>query len=356
MSLYSAMPKKLTHPEDGAKILWNLKQLGIIAASFLAGVVVTSWFDTMRGSMHPLNEQGATTQKIASGVNIPYVNFSGSAKDPPDLLVPSDETISQEISRLLPTPYKLKALDIVDPNIAIGGKSYSLDLLSVTLKNSKVTTAANELRRALPLPTPVLVVGMPKAGTSSIHAFFLDSGHTSVHWRNDIPNSPWRVGTCMKQAADAGLPLMKSCGNYSVYAQMDVTDPHIPDTGCHYPQILNLPELHKEAPNATFILNRRNFTDWASSVYRWDVKGRDQLGDRWVACKPFGPPSTSAEDLIQWHKEQIQRVRQFVLDHPTHALVEVDIQDAGAGDLMSKAFGVDVKYWGQANKNVKKYG
>lgn len=347
------------------KIIWNIKQLGIIAASVLVGVVVISWFDTMRGSMHPLNEQGATTEKVLSGgkeisgVNDDALNVNASAVGPQDLPVTSDGTdavISQEASRLLPTPYKLLAPDIVDPNIAIGGKSYSLDLLNVTLQNTKLATAANELLRALPLPKPVLVVGLPKAGTSSIHSFFLDSGHSSVHWKNGVPNTPWRVGTCMKQAADAGKPLIAWCGNYSVYAQMDVTDPQLPDTGCHYPQITFLLELHQEAPNATFILNRRNFTDWASSVYRWDVKGRDQLGERWVACKPFGPSSTSREELIQWHKDQIQRVRQFVLDHPTHALVEVDIQDAAAGGLMSKAFGVDIKYWGQANKNIKNYG
>ena len=46
-----------------------------------------------------------------------------------------------------------------------------------------------------------------------------------------------------------------------------------------------------------------------------------------------------------------EKVRQFVLDHPSHALVEVPILDPNAGKILGDAFGLDATYWGQVNGN-----
>eukprot|EP00957_Ditylum_brightwellii_P152063 11578227-Ditylum_brightwellii.AAC.1 len=77
------------------------------------------------------------------------------------------------------------------------------------------------------------------------------------------------------------------------------------------------------------------------------------MDNRLAQCKPFGPKSASQEDLIAWHQDQIQRVRQFVLDHPSHALIEVDIEDVAAGQRMSQAFGIPEAFWGQSNTNLR---
>lgn len=237
----------------------------------------------------------------------------------------------------------------VNPDIVIGSKSYSLE------------SGFEGLEALLPLPKPIIVVGMPKAGTSTIHDFFSKSGSRSVHFRtggrigkkkrpySDVSD---RIGNCMHNATLAGLPLLKTCGDFEVWAQIDITDPTRKGSHCFYPQITQLQRLHEEAPRATFILNRRNFTSWANSVGRW-TDGMGGLAQRLASepCQPFGPKSADQQDLIDWHVQQVQRVRQFVRDHPTHALIEVDIEDPDSGLRMEKAFHINASYWGHANVN-----
>ena len=134
---------------------------------------------------------------------------------------------------------------------------------------------------------------------------------------------------------------------------MDVTSPDNPSQGCYFPQISNLNELSNEAPAATFILNRRNMTAWYRSIH--NHMGGTMYGEafdsRLTRCNTtWSPNSTRMEDMIAWHQAQIEQVRQFVLAHPTHALIEPDIQSPMAGRQMSIAFGIsNSSCWGRAN-------
>jgi len=193
------------------------------------------------------------------------------------------------------------------------------------------------------LPTPILLVGMPKTGTTSIHAFFKRSGYRSSHYKciNDL-----LCGLCIKVAIEKGKPPLKSCGDYEVWAQMDVEN-----LGqCYFPQIQNLDILHQEAPNATFILSHRNMTRWARSVENWVGRIRS-MAARLAKCKG-GPKSKNAEDLIQWHLEHIERIRTFVKDHPSHKLVEINIEDPNAGEIMARHFGSSALNWAHENDSL----
>ena len=267
--------------------------------------------------------------------------------------------------------YPLLPASVINPNVIIRGHSY--DLLS-SIRNAN-TTAAVALDALLPLPAPIIVVGMPKAGTSSITTFFrklygpnnnetLADKHVS-HWR--VPHKePWEyIGLCLIQSwndTDAhrhrnlnhpptAPTALQECGNFSVWAQMDICrNPY----DCHFPQITHLDHIHREYPNATFILNRRHFGRWYSSVQRWmpdSQRPQGNLAERLARCAD-GPLSPKRDDVIQWHKEQIERVRYFVWQHPTHALLEVDIEDGRAGDFLAKAFRGNTSFWEQTNKNA----
>lgn len=207
------------------------------------------------------------------------------------------------------------------------------------------TMAAGKVERLL--PTPILVVGMPKTGTSSVHAFFERSGYRSSHYRciNHI-----YCGLCMKVAVQAGSPPLKSCGDYEVWAQMDVEN-----LGqCYFPQIHNLEVLHQEAPNATLLLTYRNMTHWAKSVRNW-VGGVRSMAARLAKCDG-GPISKGSEDLIEWHLAHIERIRRFAKDHPSHALVEIDIENPNAGKILEAAFGsaTSANHWGHENDSVER--
>ena len=260
--------------------------------------------------------------------------------------------------------FPLLPATVINPNVIIGGQSH--DLLSSIHTTTNATSALDTL---LPLPTPIIVVGMPKAGTSSITTFFrkvyggpnnnqtLADKHVS-HWR--VPHKePWEyIGLCLikswkahdKDSPTPPTTALQDCGNFSVWAQMDICrTPY----DCHFPQITHLDHIHREYPHATFVLNRRHYERWYSSVQRWmpdSQRAQGTLAERLARCAN-GPLSASRVDVIQWHQEQVERVRYFVWQHPTHALLEVDIEDVTAGHLLAKAFGANASFWEQSNKN-----
>ena len=356
-------PTSPTEDDDSSyyvKVKVPQKLFLLMVVTFLALARNRSEFSSLAQTYLP------DTTRTRNSTNTTAANNSN------DIYIP-DEASPPHSLNLLPKDYEILPVDLVDPNVIIGGKSYSFDLLNengtakVFDKNDEaLTRAAKELEGLLPLPRPILVVGMPKTGTTSIHKYFQCAGLSSIHWRNyeiaaeKKDDAEIYVGTCMRNASDSGLPLLQTCGNYNVYAQMDVTSPDNPSQGCYFPQISNLNELSNEAPAATFILNRRNMTAWYRSIHNHmgGTMYREAFDSRLTRCNTtWSPNSTRMEDMIAWHQAQIERVRQFVLAHPTHALIEPDIQSPMAGRQMSIAFGIsNSSCWGRANasKNQKK--
>jgi hypothetical protein len=183
---------------------------------------------------------------------------------------------------------------------------------------------------------------MPKTGTSTIHAFFNRSGYRSSHYKC----GKYFCGLCIKAAIKANKPPLRSCGNYDVYAQMDLEN-----LGqCHFPQITDLEYLHQEAPHATLILSTRNLTRWASSVRHW-VGGVRSMARRLAKCEG-GPKSQFKDDLIAWYQAHIEHIRKFVQEHPSHTLIELDIEDPRAGETMAQLFGSDARFWGHENDSL----
>ena len=114
---------------------------------------------------------------------------------------------------------------------------------------------------------PVIVVGLAKAGTTTIAGFFECAGVRTMHWgacAKGVPglrDGPTVCGQCAGHNDRAGRLPLEGCGNYDVWAQMD--------TASYMPQITMLPGIHAQYPNATFILNQRSVGDWVSSIKRW---------------------------------------------------------------------------------------
>jgi hypothetical protein len=215
---------------------------------------------------------------------------------------------------------------------------------SVPLTTTTTTITVSPSTIVLPLPTPIIVVGMPKAGTTSITDFFNRSGYNTNHFL--CLDSPLiHCGLCIRDAVNRSLPPLHTCGpSTTVWSQIDVEYP--PDR-CHFPQIVNLPELHSESPHSTLLLNRRNMTLWMNSVKGWSR----HMDERLAGCD-HGPRSANTSDMIQWHVEHIYRIRQFVKDHPSHALVEFDIADETTGGLLATLFQTSATHWGTSNSNA----
>lgn len=206
--------------------------------------------------------------------------------------------------------------------------------------------------------TPVFVVGMPKAGTSTIAAYFECGGVKTSHY---VCARGQHCGKCVERNVRAGAPPLSNCGDYDVYAQLDYSG--IPggaiegvaavgpgsNTSCYFPQVEALDALSAQFPSATFVLNhRRAIEDWISSVGHW--RG---LRARLAGCEISGLPRGAAgdEELKAFVAHNVARVRAFVRKHPSHRLVEVYIDDEDAGSAMEKSFSISASCWRHANAN-----
>jgi hypothetical protein len=64
--------------------------------------------------------------------------------------------------------------------------------------------------------------------------------------------------------------------------------------------------------------------------------------------------TVDSESFEVFYCSQVERVRKFVSDHPSHALIELDIESENAAFIMSKLFDINQTCWGHANQNPRK--
>ena len=110
--------------------------------------------------------------------------------------------------------------------------------------------------------------------------------------------------------------------NEGAIMQMDSSHP-LRDHLCHYPQIQLLDEIHHADPNATFALNYRPISNWIDSTDYWNT-----LHNRMIVCDLPGFPTGvghSRREMALWHCGHVRHIREFVAQHPSHALIELDL-------------------------------
>lgn len=129
-------------------------------------------------------------------------------------------------------------------------------------------------------------------------------------------------------------------------------------TRMFFPQYFNLEDIHRSYPNATFILNTRPFDSWIKSVQTWGI------GLDWQFVNEFyhrGELSFLPHDKTNKtemagimriiYDRHHERIKSFVMAHPSHALIEVPITDPEAGKILGEALGLDSTPWGKYNEN-----
>ena len=196
---------------------------------------------------------------------------------------------------------------------------------------------------------PVLNVGFPKMGSSTLTAFFNCGNLKSSHYycNSGKGGAPTTCGTCMHQAVAMGKPPLESCGAFDFYGELN----YVSEPPCHWPQIDNLEEIHAEAPNATFILSFRDIKSWTRSIRRWKEFNVPYLID---ALRDYCNVGSTDAELEQFFCDQVNRVRTFVQVHPSHKLVEVQLEDTeNTSNILFRQFGIKRECWGHKNKNNK---
>lgn len=216
------------------------------------------------------------------------------------------------------------------------------------------------LQNILKLPKPIIVVGLPKSGTTSIYKFFQCAGISTSHYccspgakdhppchPEDTPRAEiesHKCGVCIRRNVYFGNPPLDGCGDtYDVFAQIDA------EIGreLYMPQVKALDQFHLHYPNATFVLNLRDVSSWEKSVRKWfGLAHRMQE----THLPEFGYPRGKMA-LQEFYVNHTKRIRDFSKKYPSHTLVEVNIDDENAGEKMANAFGLESSCWNHANAN-----
>lgn len=149
-------------------------------------------------------------------------------------------------------------------------------------------------------PSPqrrIFLIGFNKCGTTSFHDYFKANGITSVHWRANT------LALALHRNRAAGRPLLEGIDRWTAYTDMNCipgspwgrsnSDDAPLIEGCRY-----FSDLHQEHPDALFILNTRDPSDWLRSRLQHDqgrfaaaylqalagdgIRNRRQLKQRWL--------------------------------------------------------------------------
>ena len=196
-------------------------------------------------------------------------------------------------------------------------------------------------------PNPTIVVGLPKAGTSSLAEYFRCGGVEKVAHYMCLARA---CGAIIKQNIMSGRNPLFRTGRANVYSQIDVELNVARGMPCYFPQVEALEEIHKAHPNSTFVLNQRNVDDWVKSVQAWA-----RMDHRLALCNITGLPAGQGrhkKELKFFYASQVSRVRRFVAKYPSHRLVEVVIDSPDAGQVLESAFGISKRCWGHHNRKL----
>ena len=212
------------------------------------------------------------------------------------------------------------------------------------------------------VPLPVLNVGFPKTGSTTLHQFFVCAGYESRHWMADGE----LIAVCMRDAAEANLPPLETCvPDVEAVLQMDAQYPFGYEYAnhnhrlfayqhrdeCYFPQLSLLEQIHEENPNATFIMNFRPIQDWVTSMLKW-YGMMERIQSCHLPNLPYGQPRgynfsslklSDASDLLRYDVKRffcshVIHVRNFVERFPSHTLIELDLYDTNATSRIMNLF------------------
>ena len=206
---------------------------------------------------------------------------------------------------------------------------------------------------------PIFVMGLMKAGTTSIFGYFRcglrkqDERFISHYDCNPNINNRANIRMSCGRRMYTNIHFKKDretfdgMDQFAVYSEIDAQLKSAPFI--ILPQYSYLHQIHQKYPKATFILNMREPKAWIKSIDKWQDL-RQRFID--IDLKDFkaGKGKTD-EEMEEFYLLQAQKVRDFVKVFPSHELIEIDIGGEDAGQIMQDSFGITKDCWGIRNSN-----
>jgi hypothetical protein len=188
----------------------------------------------------------------------------------------------------------------------------------------------------------VLVIGLPKCGTRTLHRTFLESGLRSAHWRLETGEF---CGELMYRGYFASGDPFALLEQYDCVAQADVC---LPARGINYWPNLDfslLLQIRHRYPACLFVLNRRAAREWIRSVDGWnDLRARLTAAD--IPGLPSGVGGADGE-LERWRTAHYEACAHVFGSDPR--FVQFDIDDPDAPHVLGRALGRPLGWWGIEN-------
>ena len=161
----------------------------------------------------------------------------------------------------------------------------------------------------------IILLGLPKSGTSSFQYLFECLGYRSFHWKKDENY----IGTLIKNNKKNKRPLLNNFLNSDAITQMDVC---IDKYNCYWPQLIDYKQLHKENPDAIFILNKRNPEELLDSFKRW---GR--LDERLYKYNPELIDDKTDKGFIKFVNQFYKNIEEYFAENLNTKFISYDINN-----------------------------
>jgi hypothetical protein len=159
----------------------------------------------------------------------------------------------------------------------------------------------------------IILLGLPKSGTTSFDSLFKELGYKTYHWLKDDQY----VGTFIRNNKDNGLPLLTGFEPDSCITQMDVC---MSESECFWPQITDYCRIYHENPDAIYILNKRDPVKVLASFKKW----KGYINRLYMFNPELVHPQTDY-GFIEFVRNHYSRIQSFFAMHPEAKFITYDI-------------------------------
>jgi len=184
----------------------------------------------------------------------------------------------------------------------------------------------------------IILIGLNRCGTTSLHRLFEGSGIPSLHWRDR--NDRNLAQTMMANIA-LGMAPLAGFGDTRAFSDLSFVSRDVVIEGARF-----FPMLHRAYPDAYFILNTRPKDNWLASRKRH--AGGSYMA-RYMAATKVPAEACEAEWSTQFDTHHAD-ARAYFRGNPN--FIEFDIErDAPQclADLLTPDFTISPELWGQHN-------
>jgi len=183
----------------------------------------------------------------------------------------------------------------------------------------------------------ILVIGLNRCGTHSLHKLFLGSNIASLHWRRQ--DDKRNIARAMINNMALGRAPLAGFEPMRAFSDLNFLGGQIVIEGARF-----FRELHAAYPDAYFILNTRPVDDWISSRLAHS-KGEFARGMAKINAMSIDEVLDHWRTLFARHDAEVSA---YFGDNPNFLRFDITRDDPQAiADLLARDFAVDPSHWGQ---------